>query len=210
MREQYQGAWLLLLLFLLLFGRPVHIFGHDPSTAPLAKKTERREVRIPVQDFSLTDQNNRPLQFEQLKGRVMLLAFAYTTCPDVCPLVTAAMHRVQSELGRAEKNSVYFLTITTDPEIDSPPVLAAYAKRYGVDHSNWAFLTGATEALAPVWKTFGVKVLRKSRGLIDHTPLTALIDQQGVIRVVYVGPAPDSKVILEDLRYLIRARKETG
>jgi cytochrome oxidase Cu insertion factor (SCO1/SenC/PrrC family) len=88
--------------------------------------------------------------------------------------------------------------------VDTPKVLSSYARRYGVDHANWAFLTGEQEALAPVWKTFGVKVVRKSRGLIDHTPLMAVIDRQGTTRVVYLGTFPDTRIILEDIRRLLR------
>jgi protein SCO1/2 len=194
-----------LIVCLLLFAWPVQMFSHDPPPAAFTGKVDRREVRIPVSDFSLTDQNGRPFQFQRLKGRVMLLGFAYTTCPDVCPLITAAMREVQSALRPMERNSVYLLTVTTDPEIDSPKVLSSYAKRYGVDHSNWAFLTGEPDALVPVWKTFGVKVVRKSRGLIDHTPLTAVIDQQGITRLVYLGSSPDTKVVLQDIRRLLRS-----
>jgi protein SCO1/2 len=198
MHGQYRGVWLILLLLVW----PVEISSHDPSAAP--KKVERREVRIPIQDFSLIDQNGRPFRLQQLKGRVVLIGFAYTTCPDVCPLITAAMRQVQSELRPTEKDSIYFLTITTDPEIDSPSVLSSYAKRYGVEHSNWTFLTGELESLTPVWKTFGVKVVRKSRGLIDHTPLTAVLDQRGIARVVYLGPAPEAKTIVGDIFRLLR------
>jgi len=203
MRGEYRAVWLIILLLVSLIW-PVEICSHDPPAPPAAKKVERREVRIPVQDFSLLDQNSRPFRFQQFKGRVMAVGFAYTTCPDVCPFVTAAMREVQSELGPTEEKSVYFLTITTDPEVDTPKVLSSYARRYGVDHANWAFLTGEQEALAPVWKTFGVKVVRKSRGLIDHTPLMAVIDRQGTTRVVYLGTFPDTRIILEDIRRLLR------
>jgi protein SCO1/2 len=192
----------LLLGLLLLLASTLPAYSHDPP----AQKAERREIRIPVRDFSLTDQNGRRFRFEQLKGKVVLLAFAYTTCPDVCPLITAALRQVQMSLEPREKNLVYLLTVTTDPEIDSPEVLSSYANRYGVDHSNWTFLTGAAENLSAVWENFGVKVIRKGRGLVDHTPLTVLIGQDGVSRVVYVGTSPNSKVMLEDIRRLLRER----
>jgi protein SCO1/2 len=132
-----------------------------------------------------------------------LLAFAYTTCPDVCPLITAALREVQSGLTPAEKTSVHLLTITTDPEIDNPQVLSSYAKRFAVDHSNWAFLTGDQAALSAVWKNLGVKVVPKARGLVDHTPLTGVIDRTGIARVVYLGSAPDAKMILRDVRSIL-------
>jgi protein SCO1/2 len=167
---------------------------------------QRRQVQIPIGDFSLTDQSGERFLFKRIKGKVTLVAFAYTTCPDVCPLVTSAMRQAQLELKSPERDAVYFATVTTDPEVDQPKVLAAYAQRYGADLSNWAFLTGDEQSLNRVWQSFGVKVRRKARGLIDHTPLTAIVDQTGTMRVAYVGTAPDPKVILQDIRSLLSRR----
>jgi protein SCO1/2 len=172
--------------------------SHDENAAQKAKGAERREVRIPIDDFTLTDQAGRPFKFQSLRGRVAVVAFAYTTCPDVCPLITAAMRQVQDKLKREERALTYLVTVTTDPEIDTPQVMAAYAKRYGVDPANWAFLTGDEAALKKVWKNFGVGVKRKARGLIDHTTLTAIVDRNGTMRVAYIGTSPDAKVILKD------------
>jgi protein SCO1 len=136
-----------------------------------------------------------------------LIAFAYTTCPDVCPLITAAMRRVQADLSATEQQAVYLLTVTTDPEVDEPKILAAYAQRYGADVSSWVFLTGDVASLDKVWRSFGVKVQRKARGLIDHTPLTAVIDQRGVMRFAYYGTSPDPKTVLRDVRSLLARRQ---
>lgn len=174
----------------------VEAFAHEVQQ----KIVERREVHIPLGDFTLVDQNSREFQFSKLAGRVVVVAFAYTTCPDVCPLITAALRQVQSGLTKEERKRVFFLTITTDPEIDSPKILAGYAKRYGADLATWSFLTGDPAVLQKVWKNFGVGVKRKARGLVDHTPLTAVVDRQGRLRFAYVGPAPDVKAVLQDVR----------
>lgn len=187
----------------LVFGLSQPTRSHEP---PGNAKLERREVHIPVRDFLLSDQEGRPFQYHKIKGKVVLVGFAYTSCPDVCSLITAAMRRIQAALSRDEKTSVYILTITTDPEIDRPKVLSAYGKRYRVEPVNWAFLTGDTESLSQVWRNFGVKVVRKKRGLIDHTPLTAFIDRAGVARVIYIGTAPDPDLMLADLRLLLGHR----
>ena len=167
------------------------------------KNVERRAVVVPINEFTLVDQNSREFQFSKLTGRVVVVAFAYTTCPDVCPLITAALRQVQNGLTPDEHKKVFLLTITTDPEIDSPKVLAGYGKRYGADFANWSFLTGDQAELQKVWKNFGVGVKRKGRGLVDHTPLTAVVDRQGKMRVAYVGPSPDAKVVLRDVRGLL-------
>ena len=95
-----------------------------------------------------------------------------------------------------------FVTITTDPEIDSAEVLAAYAKRYHVNHQNWSFLNGGDAAIKKVWKGFGVTVERKARGLIDHTALTVVADRRGRMKFVYLGSSPDPKLLLQDIRSL--------
>jgi protein SCO1/2 len=177
--------------------------AHD---VPHGGAAQRSAVRIPIGDFALVDQNGRPFQLRSIKGKVIVVDFAYTTCPDVCPLMTAALRTVQTSLGASEHDTVYLLTVTTDPEVDTPPVLAAYAKRYRADVSNWAFLTGDPSSLAQVWKSFGVKVIRRARGLVDHTPLTAVMDQSGNVRFAYHGAAPDPKAMLQDIRSLLRQK----
>ena len=98
----------------------VQVLAHEVQT----KSIERRAVEIPIHEFTLQDQNAQEFQFSKLAGRVVVVAFAYTTCPDVCPLITAALRQVQNGLTPAERNRVFLHPITTDPEIDSPKVLA--------------------------------------------------------------------------------------
>ena len=167
------------------------------------KAVERREVKLAIDDFSLIDQSGKNFQFKSLRGKVVVVAFAYTTCPDVCPLITAALRQVQTHLSNEERKNSHLLTVTTDPEIDAPKVLAGYAKRYGAELSGWSFLTGDESTLKSVWKNFGVGVKRKARGLVDHTPLTAIVDRQGVLRFAYIGPSPNVKLVLRDVRFLM-------
>jgi protein SCO1/2 len=181
---------------------PANIHGHEIKQLAV----ERRQVNLPIADFTLVDQNGKSFQFKTLRGKVVVVAFAYTTCPDVCPLITAALRGAQSKLTKEERAESHLLTVTTDPEIDSPKVLAAYAKQYNADLSGWSFLTGDEAALKPVWKSFGVGIKRKARGLVDHTPLTAIVDRQGVLRFAYIGPSLDATSLLNDLRSLMSER----
>ena len=82
-------------------------------------------------------------------------------------------------------------------------MLTSYGKRYGADFSNWSFLTGEVSALKRVWQNFGVKVERRARGLIDHTSLTAIVDQAGTLRFAYHGTAPGNNAMLKDIRLLL-------
>jgi protein SCO1 len=173
------------------------------KSEPAPQRAQRRAVRVAIDDFSLTDQNGAPFGSKNLSGKIVVISFAYTTCPDVCPLITASLRQVQSALTKEERNNVRLLTITTDPEIDSPAVLKAYGKRYNAELDNWSFLTGDAVTLQKIWRNFGVGVKRKARGLIEHTPLTAIVDQKKYMRFGYVGPAPDPKSVLNDVRALL-------
>jgi len=211
MRKSNQSRGFFLALFIVFF-LPVASGFESSAQAPRPgeKGASRRELHLPISDFSLTDQLGRPFHFQSLKGRVILLSFVYTSCPDVCPLITASALSAQKTLRGGEKGSVFFLTVTTDPEVDTPAVLKSYASRFGVDFSNWSLLTGEIPALLPVWKAFGVKVKRKARGLVEHTALTAIVDRQGILRVVYIGSSPDSRRLLRDIRALLSNSPPAG
>jgi protein SCO1/2 len=167
-------------------------------------RAERRVTHRPIGNFTLIDQNGARFAFDKLADKVVVVAFAYTTCVDVCPLITAALRQTQIGLTPRERSQVQLLTITTDPEIDSPKVLRAYAKRYGAELENWSFVTGDAVVLGSVWKNFGVGVKRRARGLIDHTPLTAIVDQAKLMRFAYIGPSPDPHAVLADVRALLK------
>ena len=202
-RKGFQVITILWVAGSLIYGGWLPVWAHHPGSGSKAHEPERREVNIPMPDFSLMDQKREPFEFKTLRGKIVLLTFVYTTCPDVCPLVTVSMRSVQKDLSPKERESVYVLSVTTDPEIDTPEILKSYGERHQVDFTNWSLLTGNIQQLALIWKAFGIKVLRKARGLVSHTSLTALMDKKGVVRLTYHGAAPDAKVILEDLRMLL-------
>jgi protein SCO1 len=208
MMQRRSNPWSRLVLCVAILAFSGTASGHDRKTSPLEQGAPRKLVRLPIKDFSLIDQEGKRFRMADLKGKLVLLTFIYTSCPDVCPLITFSMRRVQESLVEKERRNVHFVSVTTDPEIDSPEILKSYARRYDIDFSNWSLLTGDLKALAPVWKTFGVKVERKSRGLVNHTTLTALIDAEGVMRFAYYGAAPDHKIVLRDLRDLLASHKK--
>jgi len=202
-RKGFQVITILWVTGCLVLGGWYLVMAHHPGSGSKAHELERREVNMPLPDFSLKDQNGEPIEFKTLRGKIVLLTFVYTTCPDICPLVTVSMRSVQKDLSPKERESVYLLSVTTDPEIDKPGILKSYGERHQVDFTNWSLLTGDIQQLILIWKAFGIKVLKKARGLVSHTSLTALMDKKGVVRIIYTGTAPDAKVILEDLRMLL-------
>lgn len=93
--------------------------------------------------FSLTDQRGKPFGLAELRGRVWLADFVFTSCPDVCPTLTQRMRSLQDRLTPEEQaGAIGLLSITVDPERDTPAKLAAYAEAFGAREGTWSFLTG--------------------------------------------------------------------
>jgi protein SCO1 len=179
---------------MLLLLAPGALFAHVPDSPKNALKTATA-VDIKAPDFVLVNQNGQPFDSTRLRGKVIVLNFIFTTCTDVCPLFTANLAQLQRRLNERHGADLFFVSVTTDPEVDSAEVLKAYARRFGSDFKNWAFLTGSETQLKKVWNGFGVRVIRKDRGLVQHTSLTTVIDRRGLRRFDYLG----EKWLLKDL-----------
>src|SRR5690348_5973013 len=175
--------------------------AHEP--APPKKQSAAALLDVKVPDFVLIDQDGRRFDSTTLRGKVVAIDFIYTTCTDVCPLFTANFAQMQRTMNADHRDAVFFVSITTDPEIDSPKVLRSYAQRYGADFRNWVFLTGTEAQLKPVWNALGIRVIKKGRGLVQHTSLTTLLDRQGIRRFNHFGEKWKTGDVLKDISSLL-------
>jgi protein SCO1/2 len=172
-----------------------------------AHEAGQEEQRLPTigaaPDFALTSQDGAEVTLGALRGKVVAVTFIYTSCPDVCPMLTDKMARVQDELGADFGSKVAFMSISVDPEHDTPAVLKEYAEALGADLAGWSFLTGEPAAIREVAHRYGVAVGKAADGQVDHTLLTTLIDRQGVMRVQYLGYRFDEEEFRHDLQDLV-------
>ncbi len=130
--------------------------------------------------FALTDQSGAEVTLESLRGKTLLIDFIYTHCPGPCPILTGRHAQVQRELSPALRARVHFVSISLDPERDTPEVLASYAKGRGADTRDWSFLTGDPERVRAVLKDYGVFAQKSANpGEIDHVVVTLLVDAEG-------------------------------
>jgi protein SCO1/2 len=153
--------------------------------------------------FTLTSQNSMPVALADFRGKVVALSFIYTGCPDICPMLTQKMADVQEALGAAFGAKVVFLSITLDPERDTPEVLKDYAQFWGAKLDGWTFLTGSPEAVRDVTRRYGVFFAKKEDGSVDHTQLTTLVDADGQMRVQYLGARFDPEEFRRDLMSVV-------
>ena len=144
--------------------------------------TPRLEVGNKVPDFTLIDQTRQQVAFSSLAGKVLAVNFIYTRCalPQFCLRVSnnfgVVQKRFQKELGR----DLVLLTVTFDPERDTPEVLAEYASQWKADPKTWHFLTGPVADVRKVCAMFGVESF-PDEGLLNHSLRTAVIDRSGTI-----------------------------
>jgi len=108
---------------------------------------------MPAEDFTLTDEGGNEFNFYDYEGDVVVVAFLFTRCPDVCPVVSANLAYVAQLLGDLYRTEVQILTVTVDPWTDNSSVLNNYSNARGLD---WPHLTGELEVIEPVWRNFEV------------------------------------------------------
>lgn len=171
-----------------------------------------REEPIPVMvtlpDFALTDQDGHAFGSAQLRGRVWVAGFAFTSCTSVCPMLTSQM----ANLGRriaVHGDRVHMVTVTVDPEVDTPERLREFALRHHADLARWSFLTGAPEQVRTTL-TRGFLVHAGERyevtgGGYDilHTGQLMLIDEQSRLRGLYATDAEGLDQLERDIGRLL-------
>lgn len=99
--------------------------------------------------FELTTQHGEPFRAEDLGGHVWIADFIFTSCPTFCPVLTQKMKEVRERLAD-HREEVRYLSVSVDPETDTPPVLRQYAEEHGIAHDDWVLLTGETEQVTDV------------------------------------------------------------
>jgi protein SCO1/2 len=159
----------------------------------------------PAPQFTLTDQHSRPFSLRDVKGRVAVVTFLFTSCSDTCPVLTAKLVAIQRQLG-PDQSRVQFVGITVDPLHDTPPVLKRYAAAHSADQTRFSFLTGSFDQITDVSKRYAVFFKQQKPGSVDHTFLTSIVDQQGTLRVQYLGWRFDTNEFLADIRSLLPER----
>jgi protein SCO1 len=179
------GWYLGMLIVLLVIG------WRAPGLSHKAEEGERLSKIGPAPAFELTTQDGRRL-------------FIYASCADACPLLTAKMAGLQDALGIDFGPKVFFVSITVDPEHDTPEVLTNYARAHSANLSGWAFLTGTPDEIRAVARQYGIYYRKQAGADVDHTFLTSLMDQRGTLRVQYMGIRFDAAELLHDLQLLLR------
>jgi protein SCO1/2 len=133
--------------------------------------------------FSYTNIDGKPVSLANTNGKVRLLYFFYSYCPDVCPPTTFLLSQVQDQLKKDGLfgNKVQFLSVTIDPKRDTPKRLKEFANQFNVDFGGWKFLRGDETQTAALATKYQILV-NNTKGNFSHSNLIVLLDQKGQIR----------------------------
>jgi protein SCO1/2 len=155
---------------------------------------------VPV--FRLVDQAGTPITGEDLRGHPTVLTFLFTRCPlpEFCPRIVGHFKQLQRAIAADPSlAAVRLLSISLDPEFDSPQVLSEYGRAMGADFTRWRFATGALDQVAVLTRAFAVHTERTGP-LLDHTLATALIDAEGRVVELWRGTGWTAEDVLGTLR----------
>lgn len=163
-------------------------------------------------EYSLLDQDSTKVNFpEKYSGKVMLVGYVYTHCPDICPMITYNMRDVQEKLGYNE--DFMLVSVSFDPERDTPHILSQYAKNYSLNEKNWKLLTGDKQEVESLLEKLEITTVKTPTRFaednrpiyfIDHTDKVSLIDKEGKVRQSYFGSELDSDKVIEDIQQLLK------
>jgi protein SCO1/2 len=181
-------------------------FVPTPTAASSSARPEPNRglgVGEKVPDFTLIDQNGKPVRLSQFRGEPVAVTFVYTRCPvaTACPVTVGKFSKIAAALAKEKFGTL--LAVTVDPAGDTPAVLKDYAARVGADPTRWKFLTGDPAAVARVAERFGV-LYYPDHGQIVHSQAVAVVDPDGRVANVYYGEEWEPEAVLQDLE---KARK---
>ncbi len=169
------------------------VIRRNQSPAPPTQAlSPAQDLRLALPDFELTERSGETVTLDSLKGRVWIANFIFTRCAGPCPLVSAAMAKLQKDLeNHPRRDDIVLVTFTVDPTYDTPQVLRDYAAGFAADAAKWLFLTGDREVM---WRLvedgFKLPVFDNADDPlmpIGHSLKFVLVDQRGDIRGYFHG-----------------------
>jgi protein SCO1 len=173
-----------------------------PAPKPLAFAGSGLTPPVDTTPFALHDQDGKLVRWTDQRGRFAIVAFLYTHCPDVCPLIAANLNTALRKLTPAERARTRVLAISVDPAGDTPAAVRRFVGQHRLV-PQFRYLTGTRAQLRPVWRGWHVAVNPAKLDTVDHSAYELLVDPEGRGRVVYDAGVQWDDVV-HDLRVLMQ------
>lgn len=163
-------------------------------------------------NYSLIDQNNNPVSFPKIaEGKIAVIGYIFTNCPDICPLTTNNMRLIQEKLKKEKINDIQFISISFDPLQDKPETLKKFAEVRNLDLSNWIFLTGEKKIIDSLMNRVKILAVKSDSTVFNdgrkifyyvHTDRIQLMDKENRILKNYKGSSINIDEIIDDIKKL--------
>jgi len=194
------GSFLLIgivALWMILFGKPDSLRG-----------TAYGEPYPAAPDIVLTRSGGANFQLSETRGKVVLLFFGYTSCPDVCPTTLAELKQALGKLSDDQAKQVQVLFVTVDPARDTPERMQEYVNHFNTDFIG---LSGTETELKKIWDAYGVfrEIASESTALgyvVNHTARVTMIDRNGNMRISFGFDVPVDDIV-HDLKIILKEKE---
>jgi protein SCO1 len=171
-----------------------------PAARPAASDALGLEPSASESGKTLVDHHSQPFSFDSLRGKTVLLNFVFTHCPTVCPTQTKALMRVMEMLPGDVRERTHVVSVSIDPERDTPEVLRDFATKLSVDLDHWTFVTGAKTAIANINRAYSAQALPEGALPLDHRTEVRLIDASGKLMQTYTGRPLDEPRLAREVQ----------
>jgi protein SCO1/2 len=156
-------------------------------------------------ELKLADQNNHQIGLDHFRGRPVLIAMFYSSCPFACPTLVSDLHRLEQKLSPELRDNLRVLLVSFDSEHDTPPVLKAVVESRHLDEARWTLAQASDDSVRQLAMVLGLKYRKLADGSFNHSSAITLLDAQGVVAGRIDGLSLPADTLLEKLRGLPRA-----
>jgi cytochrome oxidase Cu insertion factor (SCO1/SenC/PrrC family) len=196
-------AWKVTLVLIPVLTAVILLWLRQVEVNALRQRTISNYGTVP--SFELVNQDGQPFGSAQLRGKIWIADFIFTTCPGPCPMISTRMSELQKPL---EKTDVHLVSFTVDPKKDTPQVLLGYAEKLQARPGRWDFFTGPQSTIYNLSRS-GFKLAvsdgSEETGIPVHSTRIILVDRYGEIRGYYDAIEPDAVTkLVADTSHLLR------
>jgi len=159
----------------------------------------------PAPDFTLADLKGKETNLNDLKGKIKIINFIYTSCPDACPIATGMLSKLQEILKKDGLlgERVGIISVSLDPERDIAEQLQKYADGFKADRRSWMFLRGTGQQTQKVLSDYDIWTKKLDDGTIDHVMRVYLVDGQDMIREIYNLAFLQPELVVRDIEMIL-------
>jgi protein SCO1/2 len=155
------------------------------------RDVEPLAIGDPLPDYRFTNELGEPVHLHQFHGQALAITFVFTRCPypTFCPRMSGNFHEAEEKLCQLTNapTNWHLLTVSFDPEFDTPVRLKAYAENYGYDSRHWNFLSGELIEVTALADGLGMEFWHDATGSLNHNLRAAVVDPQGRVQKIFVG-----------------------